>query len=90
MNSVVTDSKSEGSHNLECGVFDYDRLLLIANQRVVTTQKLFRIGIDLLLLIANLRVVTTDVSVSTIQRLVATDGKSEGSHNKSKHIAKYE
>ena len=37
MNSVVTDSKSEGSHNLECGVFDYDRLLLIANLRVVTT-----------------------------------------------------
>ena len=90
MNSVVTDSKSEGSHNLECGVFDYDRLLLMANQRVVTTFIFLYVLIVMLLLIANLRVVTTDVSVSTIQRLVATDGKSEGSHNKSKHIAKYE
>ena len=90
MNSVVTDSKSEGSHNLECGVFDYDRLLLIANLRVVTTRLITHIHVYWLLLIANLRVVTTDVSVSTIQRLVVTDSKSEGSHNKSKHIAKYE
>ena len=61
---VVTDSKSEGSHNTEC----YNGL----DCPVVTDSKsegshnhspLFD-GLSLLLLIANLRVVTTKVSIS--------------------------
>ena len=61
---VATDGKSEGSYNL-LGVPVYlGGLLLMANQRVVTTMLKLVACYNLLLLIVNQRVVTTKVSIS--------------------------
>ena len=60
---VATDGKSEGSYNFAYKLPTKRLLLLIVNQRVVTTL-LLSISKKQLLLIVNQRVVTTKVSIS--------------------------